>query len=203
MATFQVLRYRRYPSDISITFETLGENPPIPIWSVDYEERSIVSGPLLNVTPIITPDKKNVLLNIETVMREFLGMQTYPVQLPAAAAFASGVYGIPLPETEISLVRTRVSVPDRATLLLGGQKVTVDTEREAGVPVLSKVPFLGRLFSNRSKVKDNLILLILVKPKIRQLLQWKAISKFVAAIWFFCNCSRFFCRTRFAAFLAR
>lgn len=166
MASFQVQRYRRYPANVAITLETLGENPPIPIWSVDYEERSIVSGPLLNVTPIITPDKKNVLLNIETVMREFLGMQTYPIQLPAAAAFVGGVYEIPLPETEISMVRTRVSVPDRATLLLGGQRMTVEVEKEAGVPVLSKVPFLGRLFSNRSKIKDSQILLILVKPTI-------------------------------------
>ena len=166
MASFQVQRYRRYPANVEITLETLGENPPIPIWSIDYEERSIVSGPLLNVTPIITPDKKNVLLNIETVMREFLGMQTYPITLPAAAAFAGGVYEIPLPETEISMVRTRVSVPDRATLLLGGQRMTVEVEKEAGVPVLSKVPFLGRLFSNRSKIKDSQILLILVKPTI-------------------------------------
>jgi type II secretory pathway component GspD/PulD (secretin)/tetratricopeptide (TPR) repeat protein len=171
MASFQVLRYRRYPANVAITLETLGTGAaiPIPMWNVTYEERSIVSGPLLNVTPIITPDKKNVLLNIETVMREFLGMQIYPIQLPAGAAtagFTSGVYGVPLPETEISLVRTRVSVPDRATLLLGGQRMTVEVEKEAGVPVLSKVPFLGRLFSNRSKVKDNLILLILVKPTI-------------------------------------
>jgi general secretion pathway protein D len=183
MATFQVLRYRRYPANVAITLETLGEAPPIPIWSVDYEERSIVSGPLLNVTPIITPDKKNVLLNIETVMREFLGMQSNPVQLPASAAgagFASGVYDILLPETEISMVRTRVSVPDRATLLLGGQRITAEVEREAGVPVLSKVPFLGRLFSNRSKVKDSLILLILVKPTI--ILREEAENKAIAAM---------------------
>jgi len=59
-----------------------------------------------------------------------------------------------------------VSVPDGGTLLLGGQKVTSEVEMEAGVPVLSKVPVLGRLFANRSKVKDHKILLILVKPTI-------------------------------------
>ena len=37
---------------------------------------------------------------------------------------------------------------------------------ESGVPVLSKIPLLGRLFDNRSKIKDHKILLILVKPTI-------------------------------------
>ncbi|MFZ0033987.1 MAG: hypothetical protein WAK60_03225 [Sedimentisphaerales bacterium] len=183
MASFQILRYRRYPANVQITMQTLGQNPPIPIWNVNYEQRSIVSGPLLNVTPIITPDKKNVLLNIETVMREFLGMQTYPIQLPAsatAAGFTSGTYKVPLPDTETSLVKTRVSVPDKATLLLGGQKLTADVETEAGVPVLSKIPFLGRLFSNRSKIKDSQILLILVKPTI--ILRDEAENKAIAAM---------------------
>jgi type II secretory pathway component GspD/PulD (secretin) len=35
-----------------------------------------------------------------------------------------------------------------------------------GVPILSKIPILGRLFSNRSTIEDEKILLILVKPTI-------------------------------------
>ena len=61
---------------------------------------------------------------------------------------------------------TRVSVPDRGTVMLGGLTLTGEVERESGAPVLSKLPILGRLFSNRSKVSDKQILLILVKPTI-------------------------------------
>ena len=39
-------------------------------------------------------------------------------------------------------------------------------EVEAGVPVLSKIPILNRLFSNRIKAKDEQTLLILIKPTI-------------------------------------
>jgi general secretion pathway protein D len=167
MASFRVQRYRRYPYNIEINLETIGTAPnQATYWTIDTEEGTIVTGTLLNITPIITPDKKNVLLNIVTEMRDFLGWQDYEITLPIAGFGAAGTYTVQYPETEISRVETRVSVPDRATLLLGGQKITADVEREAGVPVLSKVPFLGRLFSNRSKVKDNLILLILVKPTI-------------------------------------
>jgi type II secretory pathway component GspD/PulD (secretin) len=59
-----------------------------------------------------------------------------------------------------------VNVPDGGTLLLGGQRISAEILKEAGVPVLSKIPLLGRLFSNRTKVKDHKILLILVKPTI-------------------------------------
>ena len=186
MASFRVQRYRRYPYNVEIDIQTIGQQTgqlPSYQWTINYTEGSIVSGTLLNITPIITPDKKNVLLNIVTEMRDFLGMQNYPVQLPVlggAAGGGGGSYNVPLPETEISRVQTRVSVPDRATLLLGGQKITVDAEREAGTPVLSKVPFLGRLFSNRSKIKDNLILLILVKPTI--ILREEAENKAIAAM---------------------
>jgi tetratricopeptide (TPR) repeat protein len=182
MAAFRVQRYRRYPYDITIDIEQIGQQIgqlPNYMWTIDTEEGSIVTGTLLNITPIITPDKKNVLLNIVTELRDFLGWQPYDIQLPLLGAGLGGVYTIQYPETEISRVQTRVSVPDRATLLLGGQRVTAEVEREAGVPVLSKVPFLGRLFSNRSKVKDNLILLILVKPTI--ILREEAEDKAIAA----------------------
>ena len=52
------------------------------------------------------------------------------------------------------------------TLLLGGQSISGEIEREAGVPVLSKIPFLKRLFTNRGMSKDDQVLLILVKPTI-------------------------------------
>jgi general secretion pathway protein D len=78
------------------------------------------------------------------------------------------VYELPytLPETETSNVMTRVSVPDGGTLLLGGQKITTEVEKEVGVPILSKIPIIGMAFGSRSKVRDHRILLILVKPII-------------------------------------
>ena len=66
----------------------------------------------------------------------------------------------------MSNIQTRVNVPDGGTILLGGLKITAEEQREAGVPVLSKIPLLGRVFDNRSNIKDNKILLILVKPTI-------------------------------------
>lgn len=49
---------------------------------------------------------------------------------------------------------------------MGGQKITAEIEKEVGVPILSKIPIVGMLFGNRSKVRDSRILLILVKPTV-------------------------------------
>ena len=70
------------------------------------------------------------------------------------------------PGKRTTRVETTVSVPDEGTLLLGGLRQAGEIEREAGVPVLSKLPILKRFFSNRAVTKDNFTLLVLVKPKI-------------------------------------
>ena len=132
--------------------------------------QSIPAGTTLTITPTIDPEKKYVLLNIITYLQDLLRLKTHQVEavIPGQAGTPTTreTYTIQVPETERSSVQTRVSVPDGGTLLLGGQKISAEIEKEAGVPVLSKIPLLGRLFSNRTIVKDHKILLILVKPTI-------------------------------------
>ena len=70
------------------------------------------------------------------------------------------------PDIDFTGVKTTVSVPDGGTLLLGGQTLSGEIEEEAGVPVLSKIPILKRLFTNRSQAKDDIVTLILVRPSI-------------------------------------
>jgi type II secretory pathway component GspD/PulD (secretin) len=63
-------------------------------------------------------------------------------------------------------IRTTVSVPDGGTLLIGGLKLSGERDVDAGVPILSRIPVLKRAFSNTSNVKDDQVLLILIKPTI-------------------------------------
>jgi type II secretory pathway component GspD/PulD (secretin) len=142
----------------------------------------------LNITPIITQDKKNVLLNITTMMQDFLEFKTHEVAAILATPGEAGGQGgqtivpmpVTVPEMETSQVMTRVSVPDGGTLLLGGQKISAEIEKEVGVPILSKIPVVGILFGSRSKIRDNKILLILVKPTI--ILQDEREAEAIAAL---------------------
>jgi len=167
-ASFWVLNDVSYvlPPDIS-TGGAAGAYPGGGYTTSSIQQRigRLQVGSTLQITPIITPDKKNVLLNIITELNDLLRMRTHTVEAVNAAGQVA-TYSVTVPETETSQVMTRVSVPDGGTLLLGGQKITAEVEKEVGVPVLSKIPVLGRLFGNRSKIKDEKILLILVKPTI-------------------------------------
>jgi type II secretory pathway component GspD/PulD (secretin)/TolA-binding protein len=177
-ASLRVQRITGYPHNYEFDIQEIGTFGQY-YWTVNVEDAWIVTGSLLNITPTITPDRKNVLLHIVAELRDFLGWEDYKISLPNIGG-AGTSWTIAYPETEISRVETRVSVPDGGTLLLGGQKLTAEIEKESGVPVLSKIPFLGRVFSNRSKVKDEKILLILVRPTI--ILQEEAEAEAIAAM---------------------
>ena len=132
------------------------------------------SGVTLEVRPTISDDKKYVDLRIRTNYTK-LRLDDFVTHSPTGVEYA-----LQLPTWEPSVVQTHVSVPDGGTLLIGGQKLGGEVNKEAGVPGLSKVPLLGRLFSSRSKVKDQDVLLILVKPTI--ILQQEAEREYFAPL---------------------
>ena len=80
----------------------------------------------------------------------------------------TGVVGasVEIIDTDVQTLDTTVTVPDGGTLLLGGLKKLGESEREMGVPILSKIPIINRAFANRSKVRDDQTLLILIKPTV-------------------------------------
>jgi len=124
---------------------------------------SIPSGPSLTVEANVSGDRKYVTLTVFPQILELEALQNYGSQVNAAGI---QVGLIQIPRIRITQVRTTVTVPDEGTLLLGGLKQAGEVEVEAGVPVLSKVPVLKRIYNNRSLTKDENMLLILIKPKI-------------------------------------
>jgi general secretion pathway protein D len=73
---------------------------------------------------------------------------------------------IDLPTTLTHQVRTTVSIPDKGTALLGGQRSVREYETEVGVPILSKIPYINRFFTNRTTSREETSLLLLLRPEI-------------------------------------
>lgn len=71
-----------------------------------------------------------------------------------------------LPTFAFTTVATTVSVPDGGTVLLGGVKRLREGRRERGVPLLSKVPYVNRLFRNVGIGRDAQSLMMMVTPRI-------------------------------------
>ena len=73
---------------------------------------------------------------------------------------------VQLPTFEVISVSTTVSVPDGGTVLLGGIKRLREGRGEFGVPLLSKVPYLDRLFRNVGIGRETDSLMMMVTPHI-------------------------------------
>ena len=67
--------------------------------------------------------------------------------------------------TSIS-VQTSVAVPDGGTVLLGGLKRLSEARNEYGPPILSKVPYVSRLFKNVGYGRETHSLMMMVTPRI-------------------------------------
>ena len=70
------------------------------------------------------------------------------------------------PEFIFTTVTTTVSVPDGGTVLLGGIKRLREGRNEFGVPILSKVPYINRLFKNVGLGRTTDSLMLMVTPRI-------------------------------------
>jgi general secretion pathway protein D len=73
---------------------------------------------------------------------------------------------VQLPTFAFTTVSTTVNVPDGGTILLGGIKRLSEGRNERGVPVLSKVPYVNRLFRNVGIGRETSSLMMMVTPRI-------------------------------------
>ncbi len=143
---------------------------------------TVQSGVKLDVQATVSSDRKYVTLTLRPQLATLVDLVNFTFQqLPTGTTtggtptdnnggiipnVTAGNGTIQQPILQITQVSTTVTVPDGGTLLLGGQTISGEVEKEMGVPVLSKIPFLKRLFTNRSTAHDDQVLLILVKPTI-------------------------------------
>ena len=73
---------------------------------------------------------------------------------------------VQLPVFANTSVQTTVSVPDGGTVLLGGIKRLAEGRTERGVPMLSKLPYISRLFKNVGIGRETNSLMMMVTPRI-------------------------------------
>ncbi len=73
---------------------------------------------------------------------------------------------VQLPTFAFTTVNTTVSVPDGGTILLGGIKRLREGRAERGIPILSKLPYISRLFRNTAIGRDASSLMLMVTPRI-------------------------------------
>ena len=71
-----------------------------------------------------------------------------------------------VPDINTDELTTRVTVPNKSTIILGGLILEEDTQGGSGIPILRSLPAIGPLFGAKSGNKTRTELVILIYPTI-------------------------------------
>ena len=145
-------------------------------------------GTFLSIQAVVSDDRRYVRMTVVPFFSQIEGVEEFtfegssttttgsstgvdddtiesPSQSENATSSRSGTT-VQLPTFAFVTVTTTVSVPDGGTVLLGGIKRLSEGRNEFGVPVLSKVPYVNRLFRNVGIGRDSRTLMMMVTPRI-------------------------------------
>jgi type II secretory pathway component GspD/PulD (secretin) len=160
--TIKVVTTRSYIESYTIVSQT-----PQPVMA------EIDDGTTFSVRPIVSADRKYVYLEVHPLITE---VEFTSIDFVTAGTAIAGVdpgdpsiNKIQIPSTIKQELSVTVCVPDKGVLMIGGLGKRSEKKTSKGVPILSKIPIIKRLFSSNIidrdiKLTDNLI--ILVQPTI-------------------------------------
>lgn len=143
-------------------------------------------GTILNVQATVSPDKRFVRLTLNPTFSQIDRVDTFTFEGSQTSRSGTNVLDpagnvtgdtdnteniiagttVQQPSFANTSISTTVSVPDGGTILLGGIKRMREGRLERGVPILSKIPYVNRLFKNTSIGRETSTLMMTVTPRI-------------------------------------
>ena len=118
------------------------------------------------VTTFTFDGEQTVETTTDSVLDDLLDIVNGPDGSDEELATSTAGITIQLPVLSVTNVSTVVSVPDGGTVLLGGIKRMSEGRNESGVPFLSNVPYINRLFKNVGIGHETSHLMMMVTPRI-------------------------------------
>jgi general secretion pathway protein D len=143
-------------------------------------------GTMLTVQAVVSEDRRYVRMTLVPYFSSIGAVNTFTFTGSASSTTTSASTGttdnttgranqtvtsregttVQLPTLSQVSVSTTVSVPDGGTVLLGGVKRLSEGRNEFGVPILSKLPYINRLFRNVGIGRTTQSLMMMVTPRI-------------------------------------
>ncbi len=138
-------------------------------------------GTVLDVEAIASADRKYVTLTLQptnAILEQFREFNLTSDTLFGSANAGNGNPNVPgnlpvglnypltAPEVSYRSVQTSVTLPDGGTMLVAGLTNASSSRSHQGVPFLSHIPFLGRLFSGNGRSEVETKTIISVKADI-------------------------------------
>ncbi len=131
-------------------------NAPVPLM--------VFTGISLGLIPHLQDDGKSIEIEATPTFTEFLGYDKPPTSAPGAGGKPAGL--TPLPHFRVLEMRTKATIRDGQTLVLGGPYVNTVTTKTSKVPVLGDIPLISPLFRSKSSKTVTKHLVIMITPTI-------------------------------------
>ncbi len=123
-------------------------------------------GNIIDVRPVVSSDRKYITLEVRPGSVRLQGVYTELIIAPRIFTGGDGqgggavlvppvVYPLELPNVFVKSLRSTVMLPDKSSLLIGGFQRSLRQTTHTGIPFLSHIPFLGRLFSRNGTFDED------------------------------------------------
>lgn len=133
------------------------------------ELANVEEGVSLDVRALASADRRFVTLTLRPTVLDLIpdgDGNVLKQQTVSLGTQNSSDVTIELPELRIQRLRTTATIPDGATLMLGGLKKSVEEDMRSSTPFLGDIPVLGSLFSRQGEYTSKRKLIILLKASI-------------------------------------
>jgi type II secretory pathway component GspD/PulD (secretin) len=173
-STITVTNAQNFVTGVTLAQLTGGQFAIIP--SITTNPFNLTS---LTIQAVISADRRYVRMSMTPTISNLLpgpggSVATFPIVVPLFTSIEGFQSGQPVVLTQFVQqpviatisISTTVAVPDGGTVLLGGLKSLSEARSEFGPPLLSKVPYINRLFKNVGYGRETESLLIMVTPRI-------------------------------------
>jgi hypothetical protein len=140
------------------------------------DNQAIPSGFQMSFQPVVSPDRRFVRVKLSASLTCLTSPEVplFPITTFITPVFEGGAVGQPVPFTQYiqqpqfttQNIEKTVNVPDGGTVLMGGFKRQSESRNEFGPPILSKIPYINRLFKNVGYSRETETMLIMLTPRI-------------------------------------
>ncbi|OQW94578.1 MAG: pilus (MSHA type) biogenesis protein MshL, partial [Beggiatoa sp. IS2] len=142
----------------AVPYQVVIGNTTTTTFKVTTTPKVVPVGLIMNITPQIS-DNDEVTLNVRPTITRVIGYVTDP-----NPDFANSEVGNKIPEIQVREMESILKINNGDIAIMGGLMQDTIEQNTTGIPLLSKLPLVGDLFSNRNDKYVKTELVIFLRP---------------------------------------
>jgi general secretion pathway protein D len=139
---------------------TVASNSSVALTTYETNINTVPVGFVMSVTPFIN-DSDSVTLNVRPTISRVIDHVNDPNPSLAAVGVTSQI-----PVIQVREIESLLKISNGDTAIIGGLMQDVTNNQNTGIPILSNIPWLGKLFSYEDDKREKSELVIFIRPVV-------------------------------------